>query len=148
MVPHLFETTDISGQFILLGTGTSVGVPAIGCGCPVCRSSNPKNKRTRTAAIAGLPGGNLLFDTPPELRLQLIRENIGSVHAGAFTHDHAEHIFGADDLRLFPFLLEAPVPLYCEPSVEQRIRHSFDYAFSKERQTHPGAIHSLEFKTI
>lgn len=147
-MPHLFETTDISGQFILLGTGTSVGVPAIGCGCPVCRSSNPKNKRTRTAAIAGLPGGNLLFDTPPELRLQLIRENIGIVHAVAFTHDHADHIFGLDDLRLFPFLLEAPVPLYCEPSVEQRIRHSFDYAFSKDPQTHPGAIPSLEFKTI
>jgi phosphoribosyl 1,2-cyclic phosphate phosphodiesterase len=147
-VPHVFETTDITGQFVLLGTGTSVGVPTIGCGCHVCKSTNPRNKRTRTAAIAGLPQGNLLIDTPPELRIQLIRENIGIVNAVLFTHDHADHIFGLDDLRLFPFRLGGPVPLYCEPIVEHRIRKSFDYAFSLDEQTHRGAIPSLEFHTI
>lgn len=147
-LPHLFETTDITGQFVLLGTGTSVGVPTIGCGCSVCKSDNPRNKRTRTAAIVGLPGGNLLIDTPPELRLQLVREGIGIVHAVLFTHDHADHIFGLDDLRLFPFRLHGPVPIYCEPIVEQRIRKSFDYAFTTDLQTHPGAKPSLEIHNI
>lgn len=147
-LPHLFETTDITGQFVLLGTGTSVGVPTIGCGCSVCKSDNPRNKRTRTAAIVGLPGGNLLIDTPPELRLQLVREGIGIVHAVLFTHDHADHIFGLDDLRLFPFRLHGPVPIYCEPFVKQRIRKSFDYAFTTDLQTHPGAKPSLEIHNI
>lgn len=143
-MPHQFQTSDIQGQFVLLGTGTSVGVPAIGCGCPVCVSSDPRNKRTRTAAIVGLPGGNLLIDTPPDLRFQLLREGIGIVHAVIFTHDHADHIFGLDDLRLFPFRLGGPVPLYCEPIVQNRIQRSFDYAFDSGPQTHSGAIPSLQ----
>ena len=147
-MPNEFYSRDISGKFILLGTGTSVGVPAIGCGCQVCRSSNPKNKRTRSSAILGLPEGNLLIDTSPDLRTQLLREDIGIVHSVLYTHEHADHIFGLDDLRLFPFRLEAPVPLYCEENVEARIRHSFDYAFRKGPQTHPGAIPALEFERI
>ncbi|MBX3421239.1 MAG: MBL fold metallo-hydrolase [Pirellulaceae bacterium] len=147
-MPYQFDTSDITGQFILLGTGTSVGVPTIGCGCEVCRSTNPRNCRTRTAAIAGLPEGNLLFDTPPDLRQQLLRENIGIVHAVAFTHDHADHLMGLDDLRLFPFRLGGPVPLYCEPNVQQRIAKTFDYAFNDGPQTHPGAIPSLTFHAI
>lgn len=147
-MPHILKTRDIQGKFILLGTGTSVGVPAIGCGCEVCQSDNPKNNRTRSAAIVGLPEGNLLIDTTPDLRHQLLREDIGIVHSVLFTHEHADHIFGLDDLRLFPFRLKAPVPLYCEAIVEERIRHSFDYAFSKRPQTHPGAIPALEFKRI
>ncbi len=143
-MPHIFRTTDIRGRFILLGTGTSVGVPVIGCGCNVCTDNEPKNQRTRTAALVGLPDGNLLIDTPPELRLQLVRERVGIVHAVLFTHEHADHIFGLDDLRLFPFVLNAPVPLYCEPNVERRLRHSFDYAFQSGPQTHPGATPKLE----
>ncbi len=133
---------------ILLGTGTSVGVPAIGCGCAVCTSDNPRNNRTRCAAILGLPEGNLLIDTPPDLRHQLLREGIGVVHAVLFTHEHADHIFGLDDLRLFPFYLGHPVPLYCEERVEQRIRHSFDYAFSNIEPTHAGAAPQLAFRRI
>jgi phosphoribosyl 1,2-cyclic phosphate phosphodiesterase len=147
-VPHIFRTTDIRGRFILLGTGTSVGVPVIGCGCDVCTSSDSRNKRTRAAALVGLPGGNLLIDTPPELRLQLVREGVGVVHAVLFTHEHADHIFGLDDLRLFPFVLGTPVPLYCEASVENRLRHSFDYAFTQITHTHPGATPQLEFRRI
>lgn len=144
----MFVTNEIQGQFILLGTGTSVGVPAIGCGCDVCRSTNSKNKRTRSSAIVGLPEGNLLIDTSPDLRTQLLREGIGIVHSVIYTHEHADHIFGLDDLRLFPFRLKAPVPLYCEPDVEHRIRHSFDYAFRDVEQTHPGAVPSLEPRRI
>ncbi|GAB5405741.1 MAG: MBL fold metallo-hydrolase [Aureliella sp.] len=147
-MPYDFQTKDISGQFLLLGTGTSVGVPAIGCGCDVCTSTNPKNNRTRCSAIVGLPDGNLLIDTPPDLRSQLLREGIGIVHSVLFTHEHADHIFGLDDLRLFPFRLDGPVPLYCEELVEQRIRKSFDYAFWKSPQTHPGARPALEPRRI
>ncbi len=147
-MPHVFRTKDITGQFILLGTGTSVGVPAIGCGCDVCASTNLKNKRTRCSAILGLPGGNLLIDTAPDLRTQLLREGIGIVHSVLYTHEHADHIFGLDDLRLFPFMLRGPVPLYCEPLVEDRIRRSFDYAFRTGPLTHPGAIPQLEFRRI
>lgn len=80
--------------------------------------------------------------------MQLLREKIGIVHSVVYTHEHADHIFGMDDLRLFPFRLDGPVPLYCEPHVEQRIRHSFDYAFRGGPQTHAGATPSLEPRTI
>jgi phosphoribosyl 1,2-cyclic phosphate phosphodiesterase len=141
-------TRDIHGELILLGTGTSVGVPSIGCGCQVCQSSDPYNQRLRCAAILGLPGGNLLIDTPPDLRTQLLRERIGIVHAVLFTHEHADHIFGLDDLRLFQFYLGSAVPLFCEDFVERRIRHSFDYAFTNFQETHEGAAPKLEFRRI
>jgi phosphoribosyl 1,2-cyclic phosphate phosphodiesterase len=133
---------------VFLGTGTSVGVPAIGCGCAVCTSDNPRNKRTRCGLALGLPRGNLLVDTPPDLRQQLLRERIGIVHAVLYTHEHADHIFGLDDLRLMQFYLGGPVPLYCEPAVERRIRKSFDYAFQPAERLHTGAIPQLIFRTI
>jgi phosphoribosyl 1,2-cyclic phosphate phosphodiesterase len=141
-------TTDIHGQMILLGTGTSVGVPSIGCPCPVCTSTDPRDKRTRCGVVLGLPEGNLLIDTPPDLRQQLLREQIGVAHAVLYTHEHADHLFGLDDLRLFPFYIGHPVPLYCEPRVEQRIRKSFDYAFQDLEPTHAGAVPQLVFRTI
>ncbi|MEQ8789410.1 MAG: MBL fold metallo-hydrolase [Pirellulaceae bacterium] len=147
-MPKEFFTTQITGQLIVLGSGTSVGVPVIGCGCSVCRSSDPRNARTRCAVVLGLPEGNLLIDTPPDLRLQLLRERLGVVHSVLYTHEHADHVFGLDDLRLFQFYLGGPVPLYCEHQVEQRIRHSFDYAFSNREQTHQGAAPQLEFHRI
>jgi phosphoribosyl 1,2-cyclic phosphate phosphodiesterase len=147
-VSRLPVSRDISGRMVILGSGTSVGVPAIGCGCPVCTSANPKNKRTRCGLAIGLPGGNLLVDTPPDLRQQLLREGIGVVHAVLYTHEHADHIFGLDDLRLMQFYLGGPVPLYCEPPVEHRIRKSFDYAFRSGEQLHRGAIPQLAPRTI
>mgnify|MGYP002623718625 CR=1 FL=1 len=147
-MPRSPATTDISGQMILLGTGTSVGVPVLGCDCPVCTSDNPKNSRTRCSAILGTPGGNLLIDTPPDLRMQLLREGIGLVHAVLYTHEHADHIFGLDDLRLMQFYLEGPVPLYCEPKVARRIEKSYDYAFSNDAQTHTGSRPKLEIVEI
>jgi phosphoribosyl 1,2-cyclic phosphate phosphodiesterase len=125
-----------------------VGVPCIGCNCPVCQSPDPLNKRLRCAAILGLPEGNLLIDTPPDLRTQLLREQIGIVHSVLFTHEHADHIFGLDDLRLFQFYLGHPVPLWCDEAVESRIRHSFDYAFHSVEETHAGAVPKLDFLRI
>lgn len=147
-MPAELFTIDIRGQMILLGTGTSVGVPTIGCGCHVCRSPNERNRRTRCSAILGLPEGNLLIDTSPDLRQQLLREQIGIVHAVLYTHEHADHVFGLDDLRIMQFHLGGPVPLYCEPAVEERIRKSYDYAFADVRHLHRGAVPQLAFHRI
>ena len=147
-MPRTPVTTDIGGELILLGTGTSVGVPSIGCGCQVCTSADARNNRTRCSAVFGLPEGNLLIDTAPDLRQQLLRERIGIIHSVVYTHEHADHIFGIDDLRLFQFYLGRPVPLFCEETVERRIRHSFDYAFAKIASTHPGAVPQLSIERI
>lgn len=137
-----------TAEVVFLGTGTSVGVPALGCECEICQSDNPRNNRTRCAIVVRSAQGTLLIDTPPELRIQLLREKIKLVNAVVYTHEHADHLFGLDDLRLFPFRLGAPVPLYCESKVEQRIRRSFDYAFEDRPTTHPGAKPQLEIRNI
>ncbi len=147
-MPISFTTTDIRGQMVILGTGTSVGVPMIGCECAVCQSGHARNQRTRCSVVLGLPLGNLLIDTSPDLRTQLLREKSGIVHAVLYTHEHADHLFGLDDLRLFPFYLGHAVPLYCEAQVEGRIRKSFDYAFTDIAPTHSGAIPQLTFEPI
>ena len=123
-------------------------VPSIGCGCYVCTSDNPKNNRTRCSVVMGLEQGNLLVDTGPDLRHQLLREKIGLIHAVLYTHEHADHIFGMDDLRLFQFYLGHSVPIFCEARVEQRLRQSFDYAFTKREQTHRGSIPQLSMNEI
>lgn len=136
------------GRVTFLGTGTSVGVPAIGCDCEVCQSDDPKNNRTRCAITVRLPGGTLLVDTPPDLRFQLLRERIRLVHAVLYTHEHADHVFGLDDLRLMPFRLGHAVPLYCTETVETLIRRAYAYAFTERADTHPGATPQLEFSRI
>ena len=120
--------------FTFLGTGTSVGVPMLGCDCAVCRSDDPRNKRTRCSVLLRLPLGNLLIDTSPEMRLQLVRERVGVVHAIVFTHHHADHLFGLDDIRPFPRLLNGPMPIYCSDEVEEKIRQAFSYAFGPEAE--------------
>lgn len=147
-MPRRPRSRDITGQMVFLGTGTSVGVPMIGCPCPVCASENPKNHRTRCSVALGLPQGNLLIDTPPDLRGQLLRERIGIIHAVAYTHEHADHLFGLDDLRLMQFYLGGPIPLYCEASVETRIRKSFDYAFNAPADLHAGGAPKLQPRPI
>ena len=137
-----------NAEVILLGTGTSVGVPALGCDCDVCLSTNPKNNRTRCSVAIRLDQGTILIDTAPDMRSQLLRENIPLIHAVVYTHEHADHLFGLDDLRLFPFRLGSPVPLYCESNVEARIRKSYDYAFIERKETHPGSKPQLEFERI
>lgn len=140
---------DVRGKIVFLGTGTSIGVPVIGCTCSTCTSPNPKNYRTRCSLAIGLPGGNLLVDTTPDLRAQLLREHIGLVHSVLYTHDHVDHVYGLDDLRIFPFYLDAPLPLFCEAEVEARIRKSFDYAFAAVAQAYPrGSLPQLEFHRI
>jgi phosphoribosyl 1,2-cyclic phosphate phosphodiesterase len=136
-------------SFTFLGTGTSVGVPMVGCACATCRSPNPRNHRYRCSALVRTPAGNILIDTAPELRLQLLRENVGVVHAVLYTHYHADHLFGLDDLRPIPRLLGGPVPLYCAAEVEGKIRTAFAYAFGPEAEGLPsGFIPKLTFRRI
>jgi phosphoribosyl 1,2-cyclic phosphate phosphodiesterase len=142
------NASDIQGSLVLMGTGTSVGVPCIGCDCAVCTGGHPRNQRTRSSAILGLPQGNLLIDTPPDLRMQLLREKIPLVHAVLYTHEHADHLHGLDDVRLFPFMLGHPIPIYASEIVENRIRKVFDYAFEKRDPTHAGAVPSMQLRRV
>jgi phosphoribosyl 1,2-cyclic phosphate phosphodiesterase len=135
--------------FTFLGTGTSTGVPMVGCDCAVCRSTDPRNQRYRCAVLIGLPQGNVLIDTPPELRLQLLRESVKRLHAVLFTHYHADHLFGLDDVRPFCRYLDGPMPIYCTREVEEKIRLAFSYAFSRDAERIPvGWIPKLGFQRI
>jgi len=136
-------------EFVFLGTGTSVGVPVIGCECGVCQSTNPRNHRMRSSVVLHLPGGTLLVDTSPELRLQLLREKIKLVHALLYTHYHADHLFGLDDVRLFPRRLGGPLPIFCADDVQQVIRTTFSYAFGDKAGLLPvGYVPRLTFRPI
>jgi phosphoribosyl 1,2-cyclic phosphate phosphodiesterase len=135
--------------FEFLGTGTSVGVPMVGCDCAVCTSSDVRNQRYRCSVLIRTGQGNILIDTPPELRLQLLRANVPYVHAVLFTHYHADHLMGLDDLRPMPRHLGGPVPLYCTTEVERKIRTCFSYAFSPAIESLPsGYLPKLNFHTI
>ncbi|MDA7979784.1 MAG: MBL fold metallo-hydrolase [Pirellulales bacterium] len=148
-LPQHPKTVDVRGELVFLGTGTSIGVPVVGCDCKTCSSDNPRNWRTRCGLVLGLAEGNLLIDTPTDLRSQLLREGIGVIHAVAYTHSHADHIFGLDDVRAFPFYLGHDLPIYCEESVKSRIHKSFDYAFDPQTANWPrGALPKLEIRTI
>lgn len=136
-------------EIVLMGTGTSVGVPVVGCDCDVCRSENPRNQRTRSGVLVRAPHGNFVIDTPPELRLQLVRERVELVHAALYTHSHADHIFGLDDLRICGHRLDQAIPLYCEAVVETQLRTSFNYAFAETTlNTHRFALPRLRFERI
>jgi phosphoribosyl 1,2-cyclic phosphate phosphodiesterase len=134
---------------VVLGSGTSTGVPVLGCDCRVCNSDDPRNQRTRPSVLLAFPRGNLLIDTTPEMRLQLLRERIRHVHAIAFTHSHADHLFGLDDARLFPKQIGGPVPLFCEAETEESIRRIFHYAFH-DRTAHlpPGFLPKVLFERV
>lgn len=114
---------------LVLGSGTSHGVPMIGCRCLVCTSDDPRNWRARPCVLLELPEGNVLIDTPPELRLQCIRFGVERVDAVLYTHAHADHLFGLDDLRRFNELQGKAIPLYGEREVLETIRRAFAYVF-------------------
>jgi phosphoribosyl 1,2-cyclic phosphate phosphodiesterase len=116
-------------RLTLLGTGTSFGVPQIGCDCGVCRSDDPRDHRTRAAALLEAGGRTLLIDTPPELRLQLIAAGCHDVDAVLYTHEHADHIAGIDDLRIFSVRHRAPLPVYGPAETLARVRHCYGYIF-------------------
>jgi phosphoribosyl 1,2-cyclic phosphate phosphodiesterase len=136
-------------EMIIMGTGTSIGVPVVGCPCAVCNSNNPRNRRTRSGVLVRAPDGEFVIDAGPELRLQLVRERAKLVRAVLMTHSHADHIMGIDDLRIFGYRLNTPIPIYCEEVVEQQIRESFSYAFTDPAtHSHQYAAPKLIFQPI
>jgi phosphoribosyl 1,2-cyclic phosphate phosphodiesterase len=146
---HPQISRDIRSQLVFLGTGTSHGIPVIGCGCATCTSSDPKNQRTRCSVVLGLPEGNLLIDSAPDLRTQLLREGVGIIHAVLYTHEHADHLFGLDDLRIFAHYLGDDLPIYCRAEVESRIRQTYDYAFDPATREYPaGGVPRLVFRRV
>ncbi|MEP6591240.1 MAG: MBL fold metallo-hydrolase [Gemmatimonadota bacterium] len=116
-------------RLTLLGTGTSMGVPQIGCSCAVCRSDDPRDQRTRTSAVVEANGVTILIDTPPELRLQLLRSGVKRIDAVLYTHHHADHVHGIDDLRSFSLKQRARLPLYGPAETIDHIGKAFNYIF-------------------
>lgn len=126
-------------KLTFLGTGTSFGVPQIGCGCAVCKSPDPRDKRGRVGALVETSGGTrLLIDTPPELRLQLIANGVDRVDAVLFTHGHADHTHGLDDIRAITNRRAAPLTLYGPAETLDRLRQSFPYIFDENMRVLPG----------
>ena len=116
-------------RLTLLGTGTSFGVPQIGCRCPTCTSTDPHDRRTRTSALIDTRGTRLLIDTPPELRLQLVAAGVAHVDAVLFTHGHADHVHGIDDLRALSVRLGAMLPAYGSRDTMAELATKFPYIF-------------------
>lgn len=124
-------------RLTFLGTGTSFGVPQVGCACAVCRSTDARDKRTRVGALVESQGFRLLIDTPPELRLQLIAAQVDRVDAVLFTHDHADHTHGIDDVRALSPRGTA-LPMYGPAETLAALKHRFPYVFDAALKPIPG----------
>lgn len=116
-------------KVVILGCATSTGVPIVGCGCRVCKSDNPKNKRTRCSLFIQLDGVNLLIDTSPDLRFQALRNNITFIDAVLYTHSHADHTHGIDDLRTYNFINKMSIPCYGNELTIDNLKRNFSYIF-------------------
>jgi phosphoribosyl 1,2-cyclic phosphate phosphodiesterase len=123
-------------KLTFLGTGTSFGIPVVGCPCAVCASDDPRDRRTRSGALVDLPGGRLLVDTPPELRIQLLRERVSSLDGVWITHTHADHLHGIDDLRAFS--AKHPLAMWVPDLHEADLRVRFPYIFDPTAEIQPG----------
>lgn len=126
-------------RLTFLGTGTSFGIPQIGCPCAVCASTDPRDKRGRTAVVVDQGGKAILVDTPPELRLAMVRQGIRGVDAVLYTHDHADHTHGIDDLRALSGHHRGTLPVYGPADALERMRTKFDYIFDPDARPIPGS---------
>jgi len=125
-------------KLILLGSGTSQGVPAIGCDCRVCKSENPKDKRLRPSALIQVNELNILIDTATDFREQMLRHNIRRLDCVLFTHAHIDHIAGLDDLRQFNFIQQSAIDCYASEETMNDIKKTFRYIFGEAIQTGGG----------
>lgn len=121
-------------RLTFLGTGTSFGVPVVGCDCDTCTSDDPRDRRTRHGAVVETTGGRLLVDTPPELRLQLLSAGIARIDAVWITHTHADHVHGIDDIRIFT-VRDGDMPAYVPAEYRSRLEDHFEYIF--DDSVHP-----------
>lgn len=132
-------------KLTFLGTGTSQGVPVIACACEVCSSTNNKDKRLRSSAMFSFNNRNIVVDTGPDFRQQMLHEKVQHLDAVLFTHEHKDHVAGLDDVRAFNFKQKADMPLYASERVEIQLRQEFYYAFSNVK--YPG-VPRLSFQRI
>ena len=153
-------TVSLPGQVVLkintillmkvtfLGTGTSQGVPVIGCTCRACNSLNPKDKRLRSSVMIETAGKRFVIDTGPDFRQQMLREKINRIDAVIYTHDHRDHVAGLDDIRAFNFIMKKNMDLYASKQVQNGIHEQFGYIFKEKK--YPGipeiTLHTIENK--
>ncbi len=132
-------------KITFLGSGTSHGVPVIGCDCPVCTSADERDKRLRSSIWIQQDDKNIVIDTGPDFRAQMLRHKLKSVEAVLITHGHKDHIGGLDDLRAYNYLMQKPVDVYARKDVQHDIRRDFHYAFADVK--YPGVpefqLHSI-----
>ena len=136
----------MKGTLTVLGSGTSMGVPTIGCDCAVCHSTDPHDRRTRPSILLEFGGKVVLIDTTPDFREQAIREGIRKIDAVVYTHAHADHILGIDDLRPLSYHREGKIPLYARPEAADFLRKMFGYIFDADYKF--GGLARLELKPI
>lgn len=127
----------MKAKLTFLGTGTSTGVPHIGCDCHVCTSPDPRDKRFRSSALVEYGGLTILIDAGPDFRSQMLAHNIRHLDAILLTHNHKDHTGGLDDIRAFNLIERHPVNIYCEEYVENTLRREYAYAFAEQK--YPGA---------
>jgi len=133
-----------------LGSGTSQGVPVIGCKCAVCVSGDDKDKRLRSSVLIELDGTTLVIDTGPDFRQQMLRANVDKIDGVLFTHEHRDHIAGLDDIRAFNFIQQQPMDVYAEERVFRALNYEFPYIFAEKKypgvpQLNVNLISNLEF---
>jgi phosphoribosyl 1,2-cyclic phosphate phosphodiesterase len=135
-------------KITFLGTGTSQGVPLIGCKCPICSSADPKDKRLRSSIMIAVDGKKFVIDTGPDFRQQMLRENVDTLTAVIYTHEHRDHVAGLDDIRAFNFILKKKIDLYATERTQAAIKDQFGYIFHEK--TYPGIpevnLHTIENK--
>ena len=134
-------------KITFLGTGTSQGIPVIGCKCEVCRSDNPKDNRLRTSILVSNEGKNVVIDTGPDFRQQMLRSEVNHLEAVVFTHEHKDHIAGMDDIRAYNYLQQRDMDIYAVPRVQEALKRDFFYAFNDS--TYPGVpravLHTINY---
>lgn len=141
------SSRDLPVIITVLGSGTSVGVPTLGCRCAVCRSEDPRDKRLRPSVLVQYNGKNVLVDTTPDFRYQALRAGLDRLDAVLYTHAHADHILGLDDLRPLNAFQGGPIPIYGAPETLDVIRRCFSYAFDgkiKESSSPELSVYELD----
>jgi phosphoribosyl 1,2-cyclic phosphate phosphodiesterase len=129
-------STMTHGSLLFLGTGGSLGVPVIGCECAVCRSNNPRNKRTRTSALIKIDQKKFLIDCGPDFRLQALREDLKTIDGLILTHSHYDHTAGLDELRAYIMRSKAPLPCLLSPETLSDIKNRFYYFFEEDKPSY------------
>lgn len=141
----MVKNSSLKIEATFLGTGTSQGVPVIGCHCDVCSSEDPRDKRLRSSLLLKINGLNFVIDAGPDFRQQMLREKINRLQAILVTHEHVDHIFGLDDIRSFNWIQKHPTDIFAEKRVQDAIKRIFNYVFAEYK--YPG-VPMMELHTI